>query len=172
MRSFALLLILLSLLSCDSRHPPGFVVLPGAEGVKTFYVRGIDKAVYRVHAEFPADKIVAEISSRMEKSGWKPMDHLYLYPDIPSGHIQGWTYFEQAKRTGFMMYEWASDWQDGEGNIASYALQYSDPIEKYRKGTFIMRPSSDALAVNFVYMPKEEAAALRESVKPKKTQSH
>lgn len=163
-----LLLPVLVFLSCDQRHPPGFIVLAGAEGVKTFYVRGIDKSIYRVHAAFPAEKIISEISTQMEKNGWQAMDKLYLYPDVPSGKVQGWTYYEQAKRTGFMVYEWTTDWHDKNNNIASYALQYRDPIEKYRKGTFIMRPGNDALTVNFVYMPASDAASIRESLKAKK----
>jgi hypothetical protein len=66
-----------------------------------------------------------------------------------------------------MVYEWTADWKDKDNNIVSYALQYRDPIEKYRKGTFIMRPGNDSLTVNFVYMPAKEAVAIRESVKPK-----
>lgn len=164
---FLFLIAALLCLGCEQRHPPGFVILKGAEGLKTFYVRGIDKSIYRVHSEFPADNIIREISDRMKKDGWEPLDNLYLYPDTPSGKIQGWTYYEQAKKTGFMVYEWTTDWKDKDNNIASYALQYRDPIEKYRQGTFIMRPSNDALTVNFVYMPAKEAVAIRETVKPK-----
>ena len=152
---------------CDERRPPGFIVLKGAEGLKTFYVRGIDKAIYRVHAQFPADHVIHEILEQMKKGGWEPLDNLYLYPDVPSGKVQGWTYYEQAKKTGFMVYEWSTDWKDKDNNIAGYALQYRDPIEKYRQGTFIMRPGNDALTVNFVYMPAKEAVAIRESLKAK-----
>lgn len=164
---YTLLLLLFLLPGCERKYPPGFIVLPNAVGVKTFYVRGIDKGIYLVHSGFPADRVIQEISDQLAKQGWEPMDKLYLYPDTPSGRVLGWTFFEQAKRTGWMVYEWASDWKDKDNNIVSYALQYRDPIEKYRKGTFIMRPGNDELSVNFVYMPASEAPAIRESIKPK-----
>ena len=161
--------LLILLFGCDSRHPPGFIVLPQAEGMKTFYVRGVDKAVYRIQADFPADKVLKEISDRLQQQGWKPRDTLFLYPEIPTGTKQGWTFYEQSKNNrGWMVYEWSTDFQDKDGNIAGYALQYRDPILKYRKGTFVMRPGNTDLVVNFVYMPKEVAIQLRESMKPKK----
>ena len=118
------------------------------------------------------DQCHHQVVIALQKDGWKPLDTLYLYPDVPGATKQGWTFYEQAKNnTGWMVYEWSSDWQDKDGNIASYALQYRDPIEKYRKGTFVMRPGNDALVVNFVYMPKDVAIAVRESLKKKPAQN-
>jgi hypothetical protein len=157
--------LLFFLAGCGQRFAPGFVVLDGAEGTRTFYVRGIDKMIYRIHREFPAQKAIEDLSSRVEKLGFKPLDKQFLYPDLPTAHVQGWTYYEQSKKmAGFMVYEWTCDWKDANNNILTYTLEYRDPIQKYSHGTYIMKPGNDALVVNGVFMPEKTAIALRESL--------
>jgi hypothetical protein len=172
MRRIALLLTAALMLSgCEREYPAGFIMLPGAEGARSYYVRGMIKAIYRMHAEFPAETTIAAITAELKMLGYEPLDHLFLYPQEPGGVKQGWTFYEQSKKkAGWMVYEWSTDWSDRNGNIISYALQYRDPIGKYHKNTFVMKPGNDTLVVNFVSMPKDVAIALRESLKPKESE--
>ena len=67
-----------------------------------------------------------------------------------------------------MIYEWSANWKDKQDNIVSYALQYKDPIDKFRHGTVILKPTNSVLNVNVVYMPEKVAKSMRESINRKK----
>jgi hypothetical protein len=155
--------------SCKEELPSSILVLKGARDQKNFYTGGINRVFYRVDQKFPADDAIKQISSKLETTGWTPLNEDYLHPGISNSLASGWAIYEDPpKRPEMMIYEWSANWKDKQENIISYTLQYKDPIDKFRHGTVILKPANSLLNVNVVYMPQEVAKSMRESINKKK----
>jgi hypothetical protein len=161
---------LLLIVSCGERtYPSSFIILKDATNLKYFYTGGIDRIFYKVEARFPADQTIKEISSKLESAGWVPLREEYLHPENSTSIVSGWTIYEDPpKRPANMIYEWSGNWKDKADNIVTYQFQYKDPIEKYRKGTVILKPGNSSMMVNAVYMPEKVAKNMRDSINRKK----
>jgi hypothetical protein len=156
-------------LSCKEELPASIIFLKGAKDQKTFYTGGINRVFYRLDQRFPAEDAIKEISTKLETSGWTPLNEDFLHPGISNSLVSGWAIYEDPpKRPAMMIYEWSANWKDKQDNIVSYALQYKDPIDKFRHGTVILKPTNSVLNVNVVYMPEKVAKSMRESINRKK----
>ncbi|HSE39673.1 MAG TPA: hypothetical protein VLH08_02825 [Acidobacteriota bacterium] len=124
---------------------------------------------YKVEAPFPAQTTIKEITSKLEAEGWVPMQQEYLHPENVTSIVSGWTFYEDPpKRPSNIIYEYLANWKDKADNIITYQFQYRDPIDKFRHGTVIVKPTSSSLMVNAVYMPNKVAKNMRESINRKK----
>jgi hypothetical protein len=166
---FRLIIACLVVVCCKEELPKSIIVLKGARDQKNFYTGGINRVFYRLDQKFPADDAIKEISTKLESSGWRPLNEDYLHPGISNSLVSGWAIYEDPpKRPEMMIYEWAANWKDKQENIISYTFQYKDPIDKFRHGTVILKPTNSLLNVNVVYMPQEVAKSMRESINRKK----
>ncbi len=156
-------------LSCEQSLPPSIIILTGANNQKHFYTGGINRVFYKLEEKFPADNAIKEISSKLEAGGWEAMSEDFLHPGTSNSLITGWSIYEDPpKKPEFMIYEWSTNWKDKQDNIVSYSFQYKDPIEKFRHGTVILKPSNSSLNVHAVYMPEKVAQSMRESINRKR----
>lgn len=159
-------------LSCHRDLPDSLIVIQGASKPKQFYVRGMDQIVYRVEEKFPAKDAIQTILQQLKKKGWEPLQQQYLYPDLPSSHVLGWTFYED-KRVGYtsFVFEWSADWKDKNNNIVTYSFRYRDPAKKYTHKTYILKPTNSDLYIAASYMPEKVAQTIRESAKQRKPKS-
>jgi hypothetical protein len=167
-----IIFLALAALSCHRDLPDSLIVINGASKPKQFYVRGMDQLVYRVNEKFPAKDAIQTISQQLKNKGWEPLQQQYLYPDLPSSHVLGWTFYED-RRVGYTSYvfEWSADWKDKNNNIVTYSFRYRDPAKKYSHQTYILRPTNSDLYIAASYMPQKVAQSIRESAKQRKPKS-
>lgn len=170
LKNFSLVIVVCLLaLSCKEELPSSIIILKGARDQKNFYTGGINRIFYRLDEKFPADDAIKQISTKLENSGWAPLNEDYLHPGNSNSLVSGWAIYEDPpKRPEMMIYEWAANWKDKQENIVAYTLQYKDPIDKFRHATVILKPTNSLLNVNVVYMPQEVAKSMRESINRKK----
>lgn len=168
-RILSLVIVCLVALCCKEQLPNSIIVLKGARNQKNFYTGGINRVFYRVDEKFPADEAIKQISTKLEGSGWTALNEDYLHPGNSNSLVSGWAIYEDPpKRPEMMIYEWTANWKDKQENIIVYTLQYKDPIDKFRHGTVILKPTNSLLNVNVVYMPEKVAKSMRESINRKK----
>lgn len=167
--SLIIIFLTFTALSCNRDLPDSLIVIKGASKPKQFYVRGMDQIVYRVEEKFPAKDAIHTIFQHLKKKGWQPLQQQYLYPDLPSSHVLGWTFYED-KRVGYtsFVFEWSADWKDKNNNIVTYSFRYRDPAKKYAHKTYILKPTNSDLYIAASYMPEKVAQNIRESAKRKK----
>jgi hypothetical protein len=168
-RFFLILVVGLLAYSCKEELPASIIILKGATDQKNFYTGGINRVFYRLDQKFPAEDAIKQVSNKLESSGWTPLNEDFLHPGISNSLVSGWAIYEDPpKRPEMMIYEWYANWKDKQENIVSYTLQYKDPIDKFRHGTVILKPTNSTLNVNVVYMPTKVAKSMRESINRKK----
>ncbi len=120
---------------------------------------------YDLNETFPAPETIQKISEPLKKNGWEPLKERYLEPGVPSSRISGWKYYEDHRvGSDSFVYEWTTSWKDKDNNVITYTLQYRDPIEKYQRSIYILKPGSSNLKVMAVYMPEKVARAMREGI--------
>jgi hypothetical protein len=101
------------------------VVLP--EAIDANYVineKGSIQLGYRMKEPYPANGVIDEVSTRLEKSRWTPLKEDYLNPGLLSSHVRGWSRFEIPAK---IVHQWIGDWKDEYGNIVRYAFRYTYP---------------------------------------------
>lgn len=166
---FAVIVVCLIALSCKEELPASIIVLKDAKNQKNFYTGGINRVFYRLDQRFPAEDAIKQISTKLENSGWIPLNEEFLHPGISNSLVTGWEIYEDPpKKPELMIYEWSANWKDKQDNIVSYTFQYKDSIDKFRHGTVILKPTNSTLNVNVVYMPENVAKSMRESINRKK----
>ncbi len=110
-------------------HSKAFVTLKDVEGI--FYdIRdgGSIQYSYKMKADYPATSVITEISNQLKTAGWQPLKEDYLNPGLPSSHVRGWTYFEDASRPPTRkVHQWMGSWEDKYGNIVTYICKYEYP---------------------------------------------
>ena len=157
-------ILLLATASCgkDSRQDV-FIVLKEATELDRIRFRGMDQMTYRLKERFPATDAIQEITGPLQQRGWEPLKEPFLESGIPSSHISGWKYYEDHRvGSDSFVYEWSTSWKDKENNVITYTLEYRDPIEKYQRSVYILKPGSSNLKVMAVYMPEKVARAMRQ----------
>ena len=159
------ILLICSLISSACKHEPlpeAFIIPTEATDVEHLKFRGMDQVSYQLHITFPAASPIQKTSRQLQSQGWMPLKEKFLQPGTASSLEVGWTYAEDNRVGGStFLYEWTCDWKDQNSNIITYSFQYRDPIEKYRKSTYILKPSSSNLKVIVIYMPQEVALLIR-----------
>lgn len=157
--SFVLLLLpLLVALSCKGSMPAGLILVEGATDVKKYSLAGMDVVEYKLKVEYPAKKVIEDVSKRLAEKGWKPLPYLFLYPKYKSSNVEGWSFFPDPPKTpARMIYEWSGNWQDSNRNIAIYTFRYVDPYEKYTRSIFSLKPGNTTLLVTEICMPEDVA---------------
>ena len=129
-------LVVLSLLAgCEDNRPrienhlKAFIMFKNAEG--TFYDLRDEGAIqfsYRLKEGYPATSVLTQISTQLEGAGWQPLKEDFLNPGLPSSHVKGWSYFEDASSPPTkVVYQWMGGWEDKHGNIVTYILRYEYP---------------------------------------------
>ena len=163
------LILFLGIISCN-RAPQGVLItLPGATNVKISHVRGMDVLEYELTAKYPAKELLAQIRSRLNELGWKPIPYIYLFPKNESSQVRGWTFFNDPPRQPiWMIYEWTGDWQDSKGNLLTYTFRYRDPAAKYQQSTFILRPVDNRMFITAIYTPASVAEHKQRMLNPPK----
>jgi hypothetical protein len=171
-RQLTFLLLVTCLVSCRRPLPDGLIVLAGSKTTSSYSVRGMYRVEYQIQEKYPAAKSIQEISSQLEKKGWKPLSNYFVYPESQTSHVTGWIYYKDPpKAPTWMVYAWSSDWEDSNHNIVSYTFRYSDPIAKYNESVFVLKPDNKNLIITAIYMPAEAARKLRAEKQKKKMKS-
>lgn len=166
-RPAALILMMLLVVTCSGKEREELIRLEGAVDVRSIRVRGMDVLEYSLEARYPAEELILDVKQRLKERGWEPLPYVYLYPKFPSSHQDGWAiYRDPPKNPSRVIYEWAGDWQDSEGNILTYTFRYEDPYSKYEKGIFYMRPGNSHLEVTAIYMSRDVAFSRQRQMNP------
>lgn len=111
-----------------STHPEALVVYPGATRVVYAKWRGTDQLSYRVAVEYPADSVLSYISEQLKSENWRVLVDDYWNPGLPSSQVRGWTQFADARvNPEATVDHWLGEWQNQEGDVAWYSLQYRYP---------------------------------------------
>lgn len=166
---YAVVALILTIGSCRKDLPDGVILLPGAKMVRSYSLKGIYRVEYQLEEAYPATEALKKISSELQKRGWKPLTHFFVYPHSETSELTGWIYYrDPPKAPAWMVYAWSGDWEDANHSIVSYTLRYSDPIEKYNKDVFVLKPDNKKLFITAIWMPREAAIKMREEKrKPK-----
>ena len=154
-------------ISCSDPHRDVLILLPDAKNVERSHVRGMDVLEYQVNVKYPSRKEIAQIDQKLKSLGWKPVPYNYLYPKVSSSHTVGWTYFDDPpKQPNSVIYEWAGDWLDSQGNLVTYTFRYRDPYEKYQQSTFVLKPAHDRMEVSAIFTPSSVAGRKQKMLNP------
>ena len=165
--------ILLLAAACGKDSLSEVLIIPKeAKELDRIRFRGMDQMTYDLKETFPAAETIRKISEPLKKAGWEPLRERYLEPGVLSSHISGWKYYEDHRvGSDSFVYEWTTSWKDKNNNVITYTLQYRDPIEKYQRSVYILKPGSSNLKVMAVYMPEKVARAMRENAERTKSRS-
>jgi hypothetical protein len=140
--------------------PPELVVPPDSREVSSRAEKGVAAVKFEFLAPFPATEYLASGAKKIEPRGWKPSATDWLNPGIPSSHIRGWTYFVDARVTPHSgIHQWIAHWQNTSGDVVSYALRYSSPVQDELHA--MAQPTSDQLEVTAMLIPAETARAMQ-----------
>jgi hypothetical protein len=108
-------------------HSNAMIILDNAE--ESFYVLndgGSIQLSYQMREDYPAHRVIKEISDTLETAGWKPLKEDHLNPGLFLSNVEGWSDFEDASRTLIKtVHQWMGDWEDKDGNIVRYVFRYT-----------------------------------------------
>lgn len=142
--------------SSNSRDvPPPFVVVKGAQNVvsRPDVIQPDRISVsYDVRAAYPAAGVVAEIRTRLEGSGWKPLPRQWANPMKLSSLRVGWSsHAIWSPRPEGESFGWNAQWRNPAGDLIVYTLMYkSGPPKADRKSP---KPDNDNLRVLGLLIP-------------------
>jgi hypothetical protein len=147
-----------------SNLPPELKTPAGATRVSA---RGEGRAVgveYWVSVPYPADSFLADITNRMKQGSWTPAETDLLNPSIPSSHVRGWTsYIDGRGSPRLGVHQWMADWRNRDGDVVSYALEYSSVLQD--RASKPPPPSNSDLHVTAFMIPAQEANAMAAQAK-------
>jgi len=144
--------------------PPELLVPNGATDV---VARGDGKGAgvdYRMSAPYPAESFLAGIEARMSQRGWKPAQKDLLNPTITTSNAGGWTSYVDGRvspRIG--VHQWLGYWQNREGDVVSYTLQYSSAADDPTRKPPL--PDNSDLHVTAFLIPMQQAKAMAAEAK-------
>ena len=114
---------------------------------------------YEIPVPYPAQNFLAEVSSHLEKRGWKAAETDLLNPSVPSSHIRGWTAFvDETVSPRVAMHQWLADWRNQKGDVVSYALRYSSLAGDATRN--LPTPTNPSLHVTAFLIPAAQAQAM------------
>jgi hypothetical protein len=106
-------------------YPEALILLPNAIDVKYYPLGGSFQLTYKIKANYPATELIETISTKLKQDKWNALKEDCLNPGLPSGHIRGWTSFEDAtKKPTQTVHQWLADWENESGDILRYGFQY------------------------------------------------
>jgi len=144
--------------SCHT-HADALIQLPGAENISYDVYRGRVRLTYSLTEDYPAQKSLDQIRSRLKTLGWTPLDDNYFMPRVPTSHLTGWQEFEDLININtevlLIVHAWSADWTNTQGDIVMYGLKYSYPKDG--------QPDLSHLQVFAVYFPSVVAESIRQS---------
>ena len=108
------------------------IQLPGAESVSYDVYKGRERLTYSLSDDYPAEKSLEQIRSRLKAQGWTPLDDNYFMPGVPTSHVSGWQKFEETdidSDARVIVHGWSADWKNAQGDIVLYGLKYSYPTD-------------------------------------------
>ncbi len=146
----------------QSGKPPQELLVPaGAREVVSRIEGGIAAVKFKVSAPYPAADFLASANSRLEPLGWQKLSTDWLNPTIPSSHVRGWTSFPDTRTQPFMgVHQWLADWQNGSGDVVSYSLRYTSPVQDALHK--VAPPTNDDLEVTELLIPAAMAKSMRD----------
>lgn len=140
-------------------YSDALIVIPSATKVHYYRkVGGIDQVTYQLKEEYPASNIISEISEKLEKNGWQPLEEDFLNPGLPSSHVRGWTDFvDGTRKPEIKVHQWLAQWKDKQVNIVAYVFLYEYTIND--------RPNLSTLKVYASYFPTSIVKLMLEEIK-------
>jgi len=150
-------------LAAHANHPnpmraDALIQLPRAENVSYDVYKGRERLTYSLAEDYPAEKSLDQIRSRLKAQGWTPLDDNYFMPGVTTSHVTGWETFEDTdidNDVRVIVHAWSADWTNAEGDIVLYGLKYSYPKDG--------QPNLSHLEVFAVYFPRLVAESIRRS---------
>jgi hypothetical protein len=118
-----------------SRRSDAMVLLDGAREV-TYYrnheangreeLEGIS---YLVDAEFPAERVICQVTAALARSGWRPLRRIRDDRATPSSFLQGWDVIISRRGSSDEHHidSWTAEWMNSDGDVLSYSLAYRYP---------------------------------------------
>lgn len=151
-----------AIVACGNARPvtpkPYLEPYPGSRVLVSGAEHGVDGIQYEVSAPYPPDQVVKFIESRVPPE-FRPRRENFLNPGVPTAHVRGWTSFaDHSTRPHSAVHQWDGEWEDPDGNILTYTLQYRSP------GDDLQRPATTRLQVMGSLLTREEVAATRKAV--------
>jgi hypothetical protein len=106
-------------------HDPALVAVAGATNVMFQRCNGVDQVLYRVARTYPANDVVAEISTTLKNAGWKAQEMSFYHPTQYSSHVEGWYQIAEHKEgRDEISYQWKGEWLNKKGDMVWYVLHY------------------------------------------------
>jgi len=144
----------------SSQNPKDYsdslVLLPTAANIYYGKVNNTDQVWYTLKADYPATAVINELQKKIDDKGWSTLKEDYLNPGLPTSAVRGWTKFEDvSKQPNTVVHSWNSDWQNKNGDVLRYHLNYRYPINS--------QPDMTSLTVVAIYVPSEIAKAIRQA---------
>lgn len=113
----------------SERHPAGFVVS------------------YSLNATYPAEQVISAIEAQIG-GDWKSLDHLRRNESIRSSRLRGWTGFiDTASRPIAYVHQWWSEWENGDGALLTYILEFRSPLRSSDPTQVLESPAVELLQV-------------------------
>jgi len=149
-----------------SEYPDALLVYPDAKDVRSGKREATEELEYHVDAKFPASNVIGWISHKLQGTGWKPLTHDFLNPNLPSSQAQGWQDFLAGpKAPGSCIHQWIGNWRDVSGNFVRYALRYTQTECGAPDLTDLRSvPKLTELEVTAAYVPAAVARQMQEAV--------
>ncbi|HEX6941851.1 MAG TPA: hypothetical protein VF128_02920 [Gemmatimonadaceae bacterium] len=125
--------------------PPALVIAEGARSVK--YAQ-LSEATYVVDEPYPAEKLLAELTTKLNAQGWRPLSRDPLNPEITNAPTHRWSHFLDGTNgpTDVDVDQWMGWFEDQLGNRLLLALRYRG------------RQSASGASAVTVYISHEEKA--------------
>jgi len=147
-----------------SSLPPELAVPAAATGVTAHRAGKLAAVEYHLSTPYPAERFLAGTTAQLEHRGWKAAERDLLNPTIPTSNVRGWTSYVDARVSPHVgVHQWLGDWRNAEGDVVSYALQYSSVADD--RASEQPPPSSSDLHVTAFLVPADQAKAMAAQAK-------
>jgi hypothetical protein len=109
----------------DAGPADALIVAPESTNVEFKTLGALRQVYYDVKTPYPAEQVLDWLHEELARRGWLPLKEDFLNPGLPSSHVTGWDSFgESGSKSTHAVYQWLADWQDANGDVVVYALQY------------------------------------------------
>lgn len=152
------------------KYSESLLLSPSAESPRYFtYPDGRQQLTYTIDSDYPAKDMLSFLSVELQKRGWKPLRFDFLNPDMPSSHVRGWTFFEDATQEPRMaVRQWMADWENRAHDITLYNLEYRSPSGAALESKTLRVVALYIPAEMVTRMKRETASKMKHPSEPKK----
>ena len=132
------------------------IEVSGAENIQYAKLGESEQLLFRIKEEYPAKRVLEEISGKLEARAWLPSSKDIFNPGSPPSHSRWMEFTDISTSSERQIHQWSGQWENKNGDIILCFLRYSYPVNA--------SPDLTNLLVEETLLPAKSADELRKNV--------